>query len=174
MIAAMSRRDADNRRLVLHKPAGCGYDQDMTNKSSTNTSLRHNFGDRATPRIFANPQDIQSNGLCAYSNAEDWFDHKKQSQAMRICANCPLRKACAQAALDLGERDGLWAGVRLPGFHATLAEHAIAQRQLTFIVSAMDQQPESHRQRTLAIREATHHAAFPPQRPHLAAERASA
>lgn len=40
--------------------------------------------------------------------AEDWFDYRKARQAERICANCPMRKACARAALDLNAADGVW------------------------------------------------------------------
>ena len=37
----------------------------------------------------------------------------------------------------------------------------INRRQLAMVVAAMDHQPESHRRRCLAIREAMHNAAFP-------------
>lgn len=119
-------------------------------------------------RLMANPAGAQSNGLCAYSDPEDWFDYRKAAQAKRICANCPMRKACARAALDLSPVAGVWGGVTLPGEHATVEELAIARRQLAFIVSAMDHQPESHRLRSLTIRNAMHYAAFPPQSPHQA------
>ena len=115
--------------------------------------------------LVANPADLESNGLCSYSDPENWFDYRKAGEAKRICGNCPLRKACASAALDLEVVDGVWGDVNLPGEHATIEEHAVARRQLAFIVAAMDQQPESHRQRSLAIREAMHYAAFPPKRP---------
>lgn len=111
--------------------------------------------------LVANRVNVESNGLCAYSDPETWFDYRKAGEAQRICGNCPLRKACARAALDTEAVDGVWGGVNLPGEHATLQEHAAARRQLAFIVSAMDHQPESHRQRTLAIRDAMHYAAFP-------------
>ena len=115
--------------------------------------------------LVANPVEVESNGLCSYSDPENWFDYRKAGEAKRICGNCPLRKACARAALDLEVVDGVWGGVNLPGEHATIEEHAVARRQLAFIVAAMDQQPESHRLRSLAIREAMHYAAFPPKRP---------
>jgi WhiB family transcriptional regulator, redox-sensing transcriptional regulator len=123
--------------------------------------------------LVANPVEMDSNGLCSYSDPENWFDYRKANEAKRICGNCPIRKACARAALDLEVIDGVWGGVNLPGEHATIEEHAVARRQLAFIVAAMDRQPESHRQRSLAIRAAMHYAAFPGQRA-LVAESASA
>ncbi|MBU8841521.1 WhiB family transcriptional regulator [Mycolicibacterium goodii] len=112
--------------------------------------------------LVANPVKIEVNGLCNYSaDPEDWFDYRKADQCKRICGNCPLRQACARTALALGATDGVWAGVDLPGEHATVDEHKVARRQLAMVVAAMDHQPESHRRRCLAIREAMHNAAFP-------------
>lgn len=112
--------------------------------------------------LVANPVDMEINGLCSYSaDPEEWFDYRKAQQCKRICGNCPLRQACARTALAIGASDGVWAGVDLPGEHATVEEHNIARRQLAVVVAAMDHQPESHRQRCLAIREAMHFAAFP-------------
>lgn len=124
--------------------------------------------------LVANPVDVDSNGLCSYSDPENWFDFRKASEAKRICGNCPLRKACARAALDLNVVDGVWAGVKLPGEHAPLREHAVARRQLAFVATAMDHQPESHRLRSRAIREAIHYAAFPPKRPPVTESAAGA
>lgn len=117
--------------------------------------------------LVANPVDIEANGLCSYSDPknETWFDYRKAAEAKRICSNCPLRKACALAALATGAIDGVWGGVDLPGEHATLEELETARKQLKFVVKAMDRQPESHRRRTLAIREAMHFAAFPSRYP---------
>jgi WhiB family redox-sensing transcriptional regulator len=117
---------------------------------------------------------MEINGLCNYSaDPEEWFDYRKAKQCKRICGNCPLRQACARTALDIEATDGVWGGVDLPGEHATVEQHAIARRQLAMVVAAMDHQPESHRRRCLAIREAMHYAAFPGQRA-LIAESASA
>ena len=112
--------------------------------------------------LVANPVKMETNGLCNYSaDPEEWFDYRKTKQCKRICGNCPLRQVCARTALALGATDGVWAGVDLPGEHATVDEHVIARRQLAMVVAAMDHQPEAHRQRCLAIREAMHFAAFP-------------
>lgn len=119
--------------------------------------------------LVANPVKMETNGLCNYSpDPEDWFDYRKAKQCKRICGNCPLRKACARTALALDVSDGVWAGVDLPGEHASVEERNVARRQLTMVVAAMDHQPEAHRQRCLAIREAMHHAAFPGQRAPVA------
>ena len=112
--------------------------------------------------LVANPVKIEVNGLCNYSaDPEDWFDYRKADQCKRICGNCPLRQACARSALARGATDGVWAGVDLPGAHASVEEHLVARRQLAMVVSAMDHQPEAHRLRCLAIREAMHNATFP-------------
>lgn len=111
--------------------------------------------------LVANPGKMDDNGLCNYSDPEDWFDYRKTKECKRICGNCPLRKACAKTALAVGASDGVWAGVDLPGEHASAEEQVIARRQLALVVEAMDHQPESHRLRCLAIREAMHNAAFP-------------
>jgi WhiB family redox-sensing transcriptional regulator len=145
----------------------------MSNDSATKTQSMTNPEGGVMKHLVANPVDMDSNGLCSYSDPEDWFDYRKANEAKRICGNCPIRKACASAALHLGVVDGVWGGVNLPGEHATIEEHAAARRQLAFIVAAMDHQPESHRRRSLAIRAAMHYAAFPGHRA-LVAERASA
>ncbi|MCH9731738.1 MAG: WhiB family transcriptional regulator [Actinomycetia bacterium] len=124
---------------------------------------------------FADPTSEEVNGLCAYSDPEDWFDYRKAEEAKRICSNCPLRQACARAALDNGDIYGIWAGVDLgSGIHSSAAERAAAQRQLRFVAAAMDDQPDSHRQRTQAIRSAVHAAAFPAHSRHSTAEPVSA
>lgn len=122
----------------------------------------HNFGGDVMTHLVANPRKMEDNGLCSYStDPEDWFDHLKRQQCKRICGNCPLRQKCGRTALALEVTDGVWAGVDLPGEKATREDLRIARRQLAMVVSAMDHQPEAHRQRCLAIREAMHHAAFP-------------
>lgn len=103
-------------------------------------------------------------GLCEYSDPEDWFDYNKAPIAKRICGNCPVRLACARAALDIDDiTDGVWAGVRLPGAHGSVAEHNAVRAQLERIVAALENQPDEHRRRTLAIRAALHHSATRPR-----------
>lgn len=104
------------------------------------------------------PRRARNAGLCSYSNPEIWFDHLRAEEAKRICGNCPLRQQCAQRALDRGVTDGVWAGVRLPGLHAPAEERDVALRQLRMVAAAMRHQPESHRERTLALREAIHNS----------------
>lgn len=109
-----------------------------------------------------------SDGLCRFDDPDLWFQHGADAAAARrICGNCPVRRACAQAALDLGVTDGVWAGVRLPGtrFPEDLDRARAALRRLLI---GMAREPESHRLRTLAIRAALHHQY------HLAAHRAGA
>jgi hypothetical protein len=57
-----------------------------------------------------------TDGLCRFDDPDRWFQYGEDAAAAkRICGNCPVRRACAQAALDLRVTDGVWAGVRLPG-----------------------------------------------------------
>lgn len=112
--------------------------------------------------LVANPRKMEANGLCSYSaDPNDWFDYRKADQCKRICGNCPLRQACARTALALGVTDGVWAGVDMPGAHATVESLAVVHRQLAMVIAALDHAPQAHQRRCLAIREAMHHAAFP-------------
>ena len=73
-------------------------------------------------------------------------------------ARCGRR--APRTALALEATDGVWAGVDLPGEHATVEGARVARRQLAMVVTAMDHQ--SHTACAgLAIREAMHNAAFP-------------
>lgn len=57
---------------------------------------------------------ITSNGLCKYENPEIWFDPTTFNQAKAICAQCPFKVACLQAAEERGEEYGVWGG-KTPG-----------------------------------------------------------
>ncbi|HME48749.1 WhiB family transcriptional regulator [Mycobacterium sp.] len=98
-----------------------------------------------------------TDGLCSFDDPDLWFQHGTlAAAAKRICGNCPVRRACAQAALDLGVTDGVWAGVRLPG--ARFPEDLDRKRAtLRRVVDGMAHEPEAHRRRTRAIRAALHH-----------------
>jgi WhiB family redox-sensing transcriptional regulator len=100
-----------------------------------------------------------STGLCQYGDDPNlWFRFEDSARAAAICANCPVRLACARAALSLHATDGVWAGVRLPGnrFPAELVQ---ARDKLRCVIAGMRHQPESHRRRALAIRAALHYLA---------------
>jgi WhiB family transcriptional regulator, redox-sensing transcriptional regulator len=107
-----------------------------------------------------------TDGLCQFDDPDRWFQHgPRAAVAKRICANCPVRRACAQAALDLRVTDGVWAGVRLPG--ARFPEDLEKKRaSLRRVIDGMTAEPEAHRRRALAIRAALH------QQYHLAPARA--
>ncbi len=58
--------------------------------------------------------DIFEEALCAkprYSYL-DWFseDPEEQSQCKRICNQCPIKKECAQYAMENQELWGIWGG----------------------------------------------------------------
>ncbi|MGV7254602.1 WhiB family transcriptional regulator [Mycobacterium kansasii] len=97
-------------------------------------------------------------GLCKFSDPDTWFVFEHTHKAKGICGNCPVRLACAKAALDLGATDGIWAGVRLPGIRIMDDLYA-AYDELRCVIAGMQYEPESHRARTLAIREAVEYAA---------------
>ncbi|MGH3556016.1 MAG: WhiB family transcriptional regulator [Mycobacterium sp.] len=109
---------------------------------------------------MAQPAPIaDSTGLCQYgSDPNLWFRFEDSIRAAAICSNCPVRPACARAALSLQATDGVWAGVRLPGnrFPEEL-EHA--REQLKRVIAGMRHQPQSHRRRALTIRAALHYSA---------------
>jgi len=114
-------------------------------------------------RLFADPISVETNGLCAYFDPDDWFDTSRYDEAKRICGDCPLRRSCARTAHDLGMTNGVWGGVDVApgGAHGTAEQRAAARRQLAFVAAGMDGQSESELRRTAAIREAVHAAAFP-------------
>ena len=124
-------------------------------------------------RSFANPISVEDNGLCAYSNPDDWFNTSKYAEVKRICGNCPLRRSCARAALDMGMTNGVWGGVDVApgGAHGTAEQRAAARRQLAFVAAGRDGQSESELRRNEAIREAVHSAAFPEWRPSTREQR---
>jgi WhiB family transcriptional regulator, redox-sensing transcriptional regulator len=101
----------------------------------------------------------ESTGLCQFGDDPNfWFRFEDSVRAAAICANCPVRLACARAALSLQATDGVWAGVRLPGnrFPEELDQ---AREQLRRVIAGMRHQPQSHRRRALAIRAALHYSA---------------
>lgn len=44
-----------------------------------------------------------------------WFDRAHRSDALAICLQCPLRRECAQHALRVRARWGMWAGIWIDG-----------------------------------------------------------
>src|SRR4051794_28584884 len=97
-------------------------------------------------------------GLCKFSDPDLWFRFEDSHEAIGICGNCPVRLACARAALDLGATDGVWAGVRLPGVRIPEDLEA-AHDQLRRVVVGLRYEPAAHRARALAIREAVEYTA---------------
>ena len=98
-------------------------------------------------------QQPSTNGLCRYEDPERWFRLKDSGVAAGICSNCPVRMACAAAALRVGATDGVWAGVLLPGIREP-EELLAARAQLRKVVVGMHFQPTADRQRALEIRAA--------------------
>lgn len=59
-------------------------------------------------------------GACREHDPELWFPNhvgnqaeswEQERQAKAICARCPLRAACLEAALECKERHGIWGGL---------------------------------------------------------------
>lgn len=97
------------------------------------------------------PDDI---GLCKLERDPDlWFRYNARHTAARICGRCPIQKRCAEDALRTEATDGVWAGVRLPGWHGKdLKELQGARDLLRRIIVGLEHQPQSHRDHTLAMR----------------------
>lgn len=63
---------------------------------------------------------------------DDWFADQKVARDVdpaATCQECPVIKQCAQAALNQGERWGVWAGVHLQA-QGTLAERRQQLREV--------------------------------------------
>jgi WhiB family redox-sensing transcriptional regulator len=57
--------------------------------------------------------DWRASALCAQVDPELFFPDKGESarDALRVCAACEVRAACAAQALAAGERFGVWGGM---------------------------------------------------------------
>lgn len=61
----------------------------------------------------------QDEAKCAQTDPEAWFPVGKGARPRRtqdliaLCAQCPVRPACADTALKIGAAHGVWAGVDL-------------------------------------------------------------
>lgn len=55
----------------------------------------------------------QELALCATTDPELFFPEKGGStrEAKRVCAKCPVRETCLEAAMDRDERFGIWGGL---------------------------------------------------------------
>lgn len=79
-------------------------------------------------------EDLKS---CAYADPDRWFLSDKKANKLgtvspqNICHSCPLRSACAKAALDQPEdTSGIWAGVQMGTPDSTDKLKTVAQRSL--------------------------------------------
>lgn len=59
---------------------------------------------------------------CRSHDPEKWYPVSSKEppgspaqEARAICGRCPVRRECAQAAVDAGRSYGIWAGFRLDG-----------------------------------------------------------
>jgi WhiB family redox-sensing transcriptional regulator len=52
-------------------------------------------------------------GTCAQTDPEAFFPVKGGStrEAKKVCADCPVREACLEYALERDERYGIWGGM---------------------------------------------------------------
>ena len=54
--------------------------------------------------------------LCAQTDPEAFYPEKGKptGQAKAVCRRCPVREKCLAAALERGERFGVWGGLSTP------------------------------------------------------------
>ena len=83
---------------------------------------RMNVRRNIEPRVFevrqmeappnADPDWWEAYGRCREVDADTFYPENGQSAdgAKRICQGCPVRDACLDWALDVGERWGVWGG----------------------------------------------------------------
>ena len=106
------------------------------------------------------PSDNDESGLCGYGDPHDWFASHAvhRARAIAICNNCPIQRTCALDALRLGNTDGVYAGVYLPGLRDAPGLRA-ARDKLNKVTRGLAFLPEDQQQRRLAIRAASQYAA---------------
>lgn len=84
------------------------------------------------PRVTVQNTDWQARAACRETDTEAFFNpdylrgrnkRAREAAAKSICADCPVREACLEWALQLGETHGVWGGL-------TPEERAGVSRQL--------------------------------------------
>jgi WhiB family redox-sensing transcriptional regulator len=72
------------------------------------------------PRVRVHNTDWQARAACRETDTEAFFNpdylrgrnkRAREGAAKAICANCPVREACLDWALHLGETHGVWGGM---------------------------------------------------------------
>ena len=48
---------------------------------------------------------------CREEGPELFYDPERDDEARRLCGACPVRTACLQSALAIGETEGIWGGL---------------------------------------------------------------
>ena len=100
---------------------------------------------RATVRHFNTAASIDSApdeapmfGARCVSSPEDWVgdDHAARAASAIVCIGCPVRRECAQAALDGEEEHHVWAGVDL-----TMELKAAGRSKLQQVVDGVEPPP---------------------------------
>lgn len=73
-------------------------------------------------RAFVADMPVLDGASCAnpWVYPDDWFptpgsEKSVTENAIAMCESCPVRLACLDYAIEHGERDGIWAGVRMDG-----------------------------------------------------------
>ena len=72
------------------------------------------------PRVTVHNTDWQVRAACRNTDTEAFFNpdylrgrnkRAREAAAKAICAACPVREACLEWALHLGETHGVWGGM---------------------------------------------------------------
>lgn len=97
------------------------------------------------PPALLDVYEWQDDGLCRKGRRELFFEEdrergirrsRREANAKRICAACPVRAACLEHALSAGEEYGIWGGL-----------NAAERLELS---ARTGRRPSAHRGRTVA------------------------
>lgn len=75
----------------------------------------------------------RDSGICAQTDPEEFFPAKGASDTVKsakaVCAECPVKAECLEAALENREQYGIWGGLSVTERQRLLADRQRAERK---------------------------------------------